>query len=504
MTCVIGLDIGTTSTIGILIRLPATVLRTVSRPVTLHVPHPGWAEEDPAQWWQNVCEICRDLAGTDGIAPGEIAAIGVSGMVPAVVLLDAQGNVLRPSIQQSDGRCSAEVAAMKSEVDEAVFLARAGNGINQQLVGAKLRWIETNEPDVFARIATVFGSYDYINWRLTGNRAVEQNWALEAGFIDLANHEISADLVAFAHCKLAALPPKIGSAAIHGTITTQAATITGLPPGIPVIGGAADMIASALVAGITAPGTVLLKFGGAIDVLVATATFTPDPRMFLDYHLIPGLYMPNGCMSTGGSGLNWFASTFAGGERIAAAAQGLTLLQHLDQLAAQRPPGAEGLTILPYFLGEKTPIHDPAARGMLAGLTLSHDVGHVWRALLEAYAHAIAHHVEVLRDMGHATERFVVSDGGAESKLWMQIVADVLQQKLYRLHGHPGSCLGAAWAAAIGAGLASNWADIAHFTSFRDEILPHPAQAEIYLKAYRTFRELYKRTSGSTPLATKP
>lgn len=493
MACVLGIDIGTTSTIGILIRLPDQVLGTATRSVTLQSPQPGWAEEDPAAWWANVCVITRELIDTSGLAPDELAAIGVAGMLPAVVLLDRDGALLRPSIQQSDGRCGVEVEDMRRERDEAVFLAKAGNGINQQLVGAKLRWIEKHEPGVHARIGTVFGSYDYINWRLTGERAIEQNWALEAGFVDVGTHRIDDDLLAFAHCPPSALPRKSISHEILGTVTAEAAAATGLPAGLPVVGGAADFIASALGAGVVDHGDVLLKFGGSIDVLVATDTIKPDRRMFLDYHLVPGLFVPNGCMSTGGSALNWFAATFAGGEAAAARADGLSLHQHLDRLAAQKPPGADGLAILPYFLGEKTPIHDPAARGLFSGLTFSHDLGHLWRALLEAYAYAIRHHVDVLRDMGHRTDRFLVSDGGSNSRIWMQIVADVLQKPLQRLSGHPGSCIGAAWTAAIGAGLTGDWAGVARFVTRSEIIEPEPACAALYAEGYARFRDLYVR-----------
>jgi xylulokinase len=499
MACLLGLDIGTTSTIGILIQLPGTVLGIASRPVTLQAPHAGWAEEDPEQWWANVCAIARELLAKAGPAAGELVGIGVSGMLPAVVLLDDKGKLLRPSIQQSDARCGAEVEAMRAERDEAAFLARAGNGINQQLVGAKLRWIEKHEPDTFRRIATVFGSYDYINWRLTGERAVEQNWALEGGFVDIARHEIDDELVGFAHIPRATLPPKTLSHAILGRVTKSAAQATGLPEGTPVVGGAADFIASALGAGLTRPGDVLLKFGGSIDVLIATDKARPDRRMYLDYHLVPGLFVPNGCMSTGGSGLNWFAATFAGGERAAAEAAGLTLHQHLDRLADTTPPGADGVRVLPYFLGEKTPIHDPDARGMIAGLSLTHGLGHLWRAMLEAYAYAIRHHVEVLNDMGHATERYLVSDGGANSRTWMQVVANVLQKPVQRLAGHPGSCLGAAWTAAIGTGQTADWSGVARFVTMGEVLRPDPVTAAVYAEGYRAFRDLYRRVAA--PLA---
>jgi len=187
---VIGLDIGTTSTIGILIRLPDEVVRVVSLPATLTSSHPGWAEENPEQWWSNVCSITRELVKTEGLKPSLLAGIGVAGMVPALVVLDSSGNILRPSIQQSDGRCGEEVALLRREIDERSFVDIAGNGITQQLIAAKLRWLERHEPAVFQSIATVFGSYDFINSRLTGSRTIEQNWALEGGLIDLRSNRL--------------------------------------------------------------------------------------------------------------------------------------------------------------------------------------------------------------------------------------------------------------------------------------------------------------------------
>jgi xylulokinase len=493
MRCVLGLDIGTTSTIGMLIRLPDQVLGLASRPVALNSQHVGWAEEDPEQWWANVGEIVRELLNVSGLCPADVAAVGVAGMLPTVVLLDSEARLLRPSIQQSDARCGAEVAELRAEIDEKAFLAKAGNGVNQQLVAPRLRWIERREPEVFARIGTVFGSYDYVNWRLTGQCGIEQNWALEAGFVDLKRHAIDDALVALAHIPRAALPRKVASHEILGVVSDQGAAESGLAPGTPVIGGAADHIASALGAGVVNAGDVLLKFGGSVDILTATDEARPDPRLFLDYHLKPGLFVPNGCMSTGGSALNWFAGQFASGQAQAAAREGLSIHQWLDRLADARPAGSDGLVVTPYFLGEKTPIHDPGARATFDGLTLSHDIGHVWRALLEAYAYAIAHHVEALAEIGYRTERFTVSDGGSMSRVWMQIVADVLEQPLTRLAGHPGSCVGAAWTAAIGIGLASDWSAISAFVRKADRIEPRAGAAETYRRGYRRYREIYRR-----------
>jgi xylulokinase len=503
MRCVLGLDIGTTSTIGVLIRLPDQMLGLASRPVALNSQHVGWAEEDPEQWWANVGEIVRELLRVSGLSPADVAAVGVAGMLPTVVLLDSEARLLRPSIQQSDARCGAEVAELRAEIDEKAFLAKAGNGVNQQLVAPRLRWIERHEPEVFARIGTVFGSYDYVNWRLTGRCGIEQNWALEAGFVDLKRHAIDDALVALAHIPRAALPRKVASHEILGVVSDQGAAESGLAPGTPVIGGAADHIASALGAGVVNAGDVLLKFGGSVDILTATDEARPDPRLFLDYHLKPGLFVPNGCMSTGGSALNWFVHEFASGHAQAAAREGLSIHQWLDRLAGARPAGSDGLVVTPYFLGEKTPIHDPGARATFDGLTLSHDIGHVWRALLEGYAYAIAHHVEALAEIGYRTERFTVSDGGSMSRVWMQIVADVLQQPLTRLAGHPGSCVGAAWTAAIGIGLASDWSAISAFVRKADRIEPRAEAAETYRRGYRRYRDIYRRLGArSDPTAS--
>ena len=190
---------------------------------------------------------------------------------------------------------------------------------------------------VFARIATVFGSYDYINWRLTGERAIEQNWALEAGFVDFKSRAIDDALVALAHIPRAALPRKVASHEILGVVSDRGAAESGLEAGTRVIGGAADHIASALGAGVVSAGDVLLKFGGSVDILTATDHAKPDPRLFLDYHLRPGLFVPNGCMSTGGSALNWFARHFAGGEAQAAEKAGVSIHQWLDRLAEHAP-----------------------------------------------------------------------------------------------------------------------------------------------------------------------
>ncbi|BBK42130.1 carbohydrate kinase [Allostella vacuolata] len=490
MALLAGLDIGTTSTIGVLIRPDGATLATASRPVRLHAEHPGWAEEEAEEWWANACAVLRELATAADAAGETIACVGVTGMLPAVVLLDAAGRPIRRSIQQSDARAGVEVEELRRSVDEARFFARTGCGINQQLVAPTLRWLEKHEPGAFARIATVFGSYDFVTHRLTGARTVEHNWALESGFLLLEERRFADDLLALGGLRPDQMPAVRTPLDIVGGVTAAAAAATGLAQGTPVIAGVADHAASTFAAGVVDDGDVLLKFGGSGDIMAATRAPIGDSRLYNDFHVVPGLFMPNGCMAASGAALNWLAATAAAHLPLAA---GQTVHQALDQLAAATPAGADGLVFLPYVLGEKTPLHDPAARGVLLGLGLHHRTGHVWRAALEGIAFGFRHHLDVFAEAGLAAERFRASDGGASSRVWMQIVSDVIQQPIQLLRGHPGSALGAAFVAGYAVGAFDRWDQIDRFVGPAERIEPDPGNRAVYDRLYGVYRETYER-----------
>ena len=235
MALLLGLDIGTTSTIGIVIDDQGATLAIESRPVTFHSDHANWAEEEPEQWWANVGEICRALLARTGIAPGDIAGIGVTGMLPAVILLDAEGRPLRRSIQQNDARAMAELEQYRAAMPELHFLALTGTGYSQQLVGPKLMWLRRHEPGVLARATQVLGASDYITYRLSGSLQVEHNWALESGFVNIATGAYDERLMTLAGIDTGLLPPICRSHGIVGAVTAEAARHTGLGAGIPIV-----------------------------------------------------------------------------------------------------------------------------------------------------------------------------------------------------------------------------------------------------------------------------
>lgn len=499
MPAFLGLDIGTTSTAGILIDAEGGTLATAERPSELVSRHANWAEEDPALWWSNCCALVGDLMKASGIAADAIAAVGVTGMVPAVVLLDENGALLRASMQQNDARATREIEAMQARFDGKRFFQLTGGSINQQVVAPKLRWIERNEPEVFEKIATVFGSYDYIAWRLTGIRSVEHNWALESGLMDFAGRSFAPELVAEAGISPAVLPAIHASQDILGAVTAEAARATGLKAGTPVVAGCADHVASAYVAGAARDGDLVLKFGGAGDILLSTAKAATDPRLFIDYHILPDHYFSNGCTAASGSLLNWIVRELAGGEAAKAKAAGLSIHAHLDRLAAAVPAGSEGVVLLPYFLGEKTPLHDPHARGTLVGLGLHHRLAHVWRAALEGVIFGFRHHVDVFREMGLSVNRVFACDGGAASDLWLQIAADALGVTVTRIDKHPGSCLGAAYVAGHGIGAFPDLAGVGRYVAVGKVFRPDAARKAVYDQAYANFREIYERLKTLYP-----
>ena len=473
MSLLLGIDVGTTSTKLLLLDPRRGVVATAGRDTRLLSSHPGWAEEDPDEWWANIAALVRRLPREE-----RIAAVGVAGMVPCVILADETGRALRPSIQQNDARAAAEIGVLQRRLAAARVLERTGSAVTQQSVGPKLLWLQRHEPEVWERASLICGSYDHVASLLTGARQVEANWALESGLFDLETGTWAADILAAAGVPAALLPAVRRPVEVVGVVSAAAAAATGLPPGVPVVAGSADHVAAAFAAGVVRPGDVLIKLGGAGDILVASPKAVFDARLFLDLHLVPGMFLPNGCMATSGSLVRWFQHELGDG----------LSLGDLDDEAAAVPAASEGVVALPYFLGEKTPLQDPDARGAFVGLHLGHSRAHLYRAVLEAVAFGFRHHLEVFAELGLPVDRVRLSDGGARSRFWTQIVADVIGRPV-EVVAVGGAALGAAFLAGMATGQFSAWEQIEHYVSVERRLQPQATPA--YETAYRTYRRLY-------------
>jgi xylulokinase len=493
----IGLDIGTTGVKGVLIDQIGRILAAATVPHNLSSPHVGWAEETPEAWWHGALAVLHALAASPACAPEAIAAIGVSGMAPALVMLDAAGQPVRLSIQQNDARAVVEVDELVQELDQARLYARTGGFTNQQQIAPRLRWVERHEPDAWQRARTILGSYDYITARLAGvdphSCSVELNWAIESGLFDLREQRWLPDLLAAVDLPQEYLPPVHHPTDIIGGLDATIAVNVGLRPGTPLVAGSADHVASALGAGLRNDGDTLIKFGGAGDILFCTSTPITHPKLFIDAHDIPGKYLLNGCMAASGSLVKWYVGDVLGKPVTKA------VLKAMDEAALKIPAGADGLVVLPYFLGEKTPLMDPRARGVIFGLDLHHGPAHIYRAILESVIYGFRHHLDVLREAGHSPSRIVATNGGVTSGLWRQIAANALGMPITSFRGHPGSSLGVAFVAGMAAGMFDDWREIDRFLD--DPIInePNAAETAVYDERYRTYRALYDRVKDLFP-----
>jgi xylulokinase len=493
----IGVDIGTTGVKAALIEVDGRILADATVEHDLHSPHTGWAEEDPHDWIAGTVAALRKLTQSPEFDPDGIAAIGVSGMVPAMVLLDEHSQPVRPSIQQNDARAIAEVAELSERVDQDALYRLTGGYTNQQHIAPRLLWVQRNEPDAWQRTRTILGSYDLVTaWLCDASPAacsLELNWAIESGLYDFRERRWVPELLAAVELDPTYFPPVHEPTDVVGELGPDASTATGLPVGIPVVAGSADHIASALAAALREDGDTLIKFGGAGDILYCSAEPITHPSLFIDAHDIPGKYLLNGCMAASGSLVKWYVSEILG------LSTAKTTLQELDREAALVPPGSGGVTILPYFLGEKTPIMDPRARGVIFGLDLSHSRAHIFRATLEAVMYGFRHHVDVLREAGLEPTRYMATNGGVSSSLWRQIAADVLNEPITSFRNHPGSVLGVAYVAGMAGGLFSDWTAIDRFLTDRYVNEPHPESARAYDRGYAVYRDLYRRLQSLFP-----
>jgi xylulokinase len=475
----LGIDIGTTATKAILADPQGRIAAEASAPSRLRSSRPGWAEEDPGEWWENVCTLVPRLIREAGVSKDAIVAVGVSGMVPTLICLDREGIPLRPSIQQNDARATKEIEELQRRLAGTEILERTGSDITQQSIGPKVLWLRRHEPEVMESTVAICGSYDFIVRRLIGGgRPTEANWALESGLYDLRDERWAEDICVASDTELSWLGEVSQPSEVVGEVVNEDSE---LAPGTPVVAGSADHVASAFSAGLVEEGDLLVKLGGAGDILFTSADPIVDKRLFLDYHPIPGKYLPNGCMAASGSVIRWFQEELACG----------TSLEELDREAEAAGIGAGGIVALPYFLGEKTPLNDPQARGTFVGLHLGHQRGHLFRAILEAIAFGFAHHVEVLRELGLEPRRVRVTNGGSRSLVWKQIVADVLGLPLEPVFQHPGSSLGAAFAAGIGVGVFEEWDEIERFVRVEERIEPDEENHLRYRQLYEVYRSLY-------------
>ncbi|HET9873341.1 MAG TPA: FGGY-family carbohydrate kinase [Propionibacteriaceae bacterium] len=480
----IGIDLGTGSSKGVLTTPEGEILATAirPRPRSMVMPRPNWAEVDAdLVWWADVASISAELMSR--IGNDHVAAVCISGAGPCLVLTDDDDRPVRPAIMYGiDMRATAEIAELTAEFGAELIFTRCGKSLTTQAIGPKIRWVARHEPEVWQRARRWFNSSSYIVRRLTDAYVVDHLTAsqcdplydiIERRWIEPWTDAIVGHL---------AMPEVVWATEVVGSVTDEAAALTGLPAGTPVCAGTIDAWSEAFSAGVRRPGDVMIMYGSTIFLVQVLREAVSHPQLWTTAGVDRESYTLAAGMATSGSLTSWMQDLTGG-----------VPFEDLVAEAAEAPIGSAGLLILPYFAGERTPIFDARARGVIAGLTLRHTRGHLFRAVYEGIAFGIRQILELLDSRLGSVDRLVAVGGGTRGGLWTQIVSDVTGREQIVPAQTIGASYGDALMAAIGAGLVAPDTDWARASQV---IRPNPAAAEIYDELYRSYNELYPATRG--------
>ncbi len=483
MAITLGVDVGTYESKGVLVE-DGRILARASRPHEMLVPRPGLAEHRPEEdWWGDTVHLCRALLAQ---APdARVEAVALSAIGPCLLPVADDGRPLRNGILYGvDTRATQEIADLNARIGEAAILSRAGTALTSQAVGPKILWVQRHEPEVWAATARLHTSTSFLVERLTGAHVMDRYSAASwAPLYDLDRGDWADDLHGV--CDRALLPRLLWTTEIAGYVTPAAAQATGLPPGTPVTVGTIDAAAEAVSVGVSRPGDLMLMYGSTVFVIEVTESRVRDPRLWVSPWLFPGPFAAQAGLATSGTLTQWFREVVAPGLPRDEA------FETLAREAEASPPGAKGLLCLPYFSGERTPLHDPQARGVFFGLNLLHTRGDLFRAALEGIAAATRHIVDTYREAGAAPSRVMAVGGGTRMVPWLQATSDMtgLPQELRRVTA--GASFGDAFLAALAIGRAQP-ADIDAWNP-PDRTVP-PRDVPAYAQSYPLFRRLYDQT----------
>ena len=490
----LGIDLGTTGSTAAVLTPEGTVVAHASHGYEPTVPRPSWNEQDPEVWWTATVQSIRQVLAHDAVEADAIAGMGLTGQMHGLVLLDADGAVLRPAILWNDQRTGVQCDAITERVGTDAVVDHTGNPILPGFTAPKIEWVRTQEPDVYDQATGFLLPKDYLRYRLTGAQATEVSDASGTSLFDVEQRRWSEAMCEAVRVPEAWRPRVTESAAVSARVHAAAAEATGLPEGTPVVGGAGDQAAQAVGTGVVEPDTAVVTLGTSGVVFAPTGRYQHDPegRLHAFCHAAPDTWHLMGVMLSAAGSLRWYTGLF---EDLMDA--GTQDYERLLSEAETVPPGAEGLLFLPYLSGERTPHADPNARGVFFGLHHRHERAHLTRAVLEGVAFGLRESLELMRAQNVTPTEVRVSGGGAQSALWRRILATVLDTSLIHTTTPHGAAVGAALLAGVGSDV---FADV-----------PTASQAAVQVKGRTTptddtarYDALFERYQALYPALTDP
>jgi xylulokinase len=478
----IGIDVSTTASKALVIDERGAVVASHGAPHELSTPRPLWSEQDPREWWQATCASLR--AVLQQVSPDDVAAVGLTGQMHGLTLLDANNEILRPAILWNDQRTAAECEQITERVGAQWLYQHIGSLMLPGFTAPKIVWVREHEPEVFKRVAHILLPKDYVRFLLTGAYVTDVSDGSGIALMDIGKRTWSNELLAALDIPRALLPDLCEGPEVCARVSAAGAAATGLREGTPVVGGAGDQPATAIGSGILQRGQTSITVGTSGVVFTANDKYQPEPdgRLHTFCHSVPGQWFHMGVMLSAAGGMRWLHDAVAAGSSY----------DQLSAMAAAVPAGADGLVFVPYLTGERHPYPDPLARGAFVGLTLRSGLGQLVRAVMEGVAFGMRDNLELLRGLGISPTTAAVSGGASQSPVWRQIITDIAGIPLYSINTSEGAALGAAILAAVGAGA---WPDVPSACNdlIRKVDVTEPTGDGVaaYERLYPIFRQLY-------------
>jgi xylulokinase len=489
----LGIDIGTTGTKSAVFTFSGKLLSSGQSDYGMYHEHPGWAEQNPEDWWDAVRAATRKSVSEVREGPERIAGIAVSSQAPTLLPLDRSGKVVRPALIWMDRRSESEAQELRRICGEGVIERVTGNRPDPFYVASKILWYRTHEPERFAKTALFVQANGYINYRLTGLHSMDNVHAALLQLRDYDTGEWSNDLCGCCGIEPAKFPPVYHSHHVFGEVTRKAAEETGLLHGTPVMAGTVDGAAAALEAGASGSGTAAEMTGTSTVLIIPADRKVTEPVFIAMPHCIPEKYLLLGAMAASGVCLRWFRDRFGTAGLSAGSGDKTDAYDLLTGEASLIRPGSGGVIFLPYMMGERSPIWHTNARGVFFGLNLSTDRGTMVRSILEGTAFALLHNVETARRAGIKLEEIRSVGGGTRSELWNQIKADVLGIPILLPETSVGAAFGDAMLAGIGLDIYKDIEEaLRTMVKIRARYEPDSLNHHLYRKLYSVFRNIYE------------
>ncbi len=498
MKYLIGIDLGTSGTKTVLFDEKANVVASATVEYPLYQEKNGWAEQDPLDWWNATKTTLSEVV--KNIDPKQIAGIGISGQMHGLVMLDKEGNVLRKSIIWCDQRTGEECKEITEKVGAERLIEITANPALTGFTASKILWVRNNEPEIYAKCAHILLPKDYARYMLTGDFATEVSDASGMGLMDIENRCFSEEVCKKLDIDMALLPKVYESPEITGTISEEAAKLTGLNVGTPVVGGAGDNAAAAVGTGVVEDGKAFTTIGTSGVVFAHTSKISIDPmgRVHTFCCAVPGEWHVMGVTQGAGLSLQWFRNNFCNAEVETAKNIGVDPYYLMDKEAEKIKIGADRLLYLPYLMGERTPHLDPDCRGVFFGLSAVHTKAHMIRAVMEGVSYSLNDCLNILKEMGADVGEMLACGGGGSSPLWRQMLADIYGCPVKTVVSKEGPALGVAILAAVGAGLYSSVKEACkELVKTNEPQQPIEENLETYAKVYSAYTLLYPALKDS-------